>query len=165
VIEAASERMGESMAVGVLDGTSAAVIARTSLRRSLSAGLSVGMRLPVYCSAIGRVLLAAEPNTQAESILHQCKLVKLTPKTKISVTEIMAAIRKCRADGYAINDQEVEIGLRTIAVPVVDGSGKVRAGMSVSASASRADTKTLVGKLLPELDAARSKLASIIRIA
>jgi IclR family pca regulon transcriptional regulator len=162
VIEAASEHMGESMAVAVLDENWATVIARTSVRRSLSSGVAVGMQLPVYCSAIGRVLLAALPPKKCEAILKQCHPVRLTPRTKTHIPEIIAEVRKSRDQGYAINDQEVEIGLRTIAVPVLDGNGKVHAGMSVSAAASRADAKALVSRLLPELDAARRKLASII---
>lgn len=162
VVEAASERLGESMAAAVLDGDSAAVIARTSIRRSLSEGLAIGARLPVYCSAIGRVLLAALPATEAKAILEGCHRVKLTPNTRVGIPEIMVELKKIRSAGYAINNQEVELGLLTIAVSVTDRNGKVRAGMSVSSSTQRSDVKTLVRKLLPELDAARSKLASVI---
>ena len=76
----------------------------------------------------------------------------------------MVEVKKAQVEGYAINDQEVEIGLRTIAVPVLDQSGKVRAVMSISTSKNRADARALVHNLLPELDSARSKLASMLHV-
>jgi IclR family pca regulon transcriptional regulator len=162
VLEAASERTGESMAAAVLDADAAVVIARTSIRRSLSEGLAVGARLPVYCSAIGRVLLAALPSTEAQAILTECHKIKLTPKTKIGAAEIMTDLKRTRSTGYAINDQEVELGLLTIAVSVTDRNGNTQLGMSVSTSTQRSSVKHLVAQLLPELEIARSKVASII---
>jgi IclR family pca regulon transcriptional regulator len=163
VIEATSEGTGESMAVAVLDGTSAVVIARTSVRKSLSSGLAAGSRLPVYCSATGRMLLSSLSDTEAKAILNRCVRSQLTPRTKTDPKEILREIAGARTKGHTINDQEVEVGLRTIAVPIHDQSGKMVAAMSISAQASRVPLKSLVSTLLPEISAARNRVMSLLQ--
>lgn len=163
VIEATSEGTGESMAVAVLDGTSAVVIARTSVRKSLSSGLAAGSRLPVYCSATGRMLLSSLSDTEAKAILNRCVRSQLTPRTKTDPKEILREIAAARAKGHTINDQEVEVGLRTIAVPIHDQSGKMVAAMSISAQTSRVPLKSLVSTLLPEISAARNRVMSLLQ--
>jgi IclR family pca regulon transcriptional regulator len=162
VIEATSEGTGESMAVAVLDGTSAVVIARTSVRKSLSSGLAAGSRLPVYCSATGRMLLSDLAEAEAKAILDRCVRSKLTPNTKTDRREILREIAAARAQGHAINDQEVEVGLRTVAVPIHDQTGTMVAAMSISAQTSRVPLKSLLSTLLPEISAARNRVTSLL---
>jgi IclR family pca regulon transcriptional regulator len=161
IIEATSERTQHSMSVAVLDEADVLVIARALVHRSLSSGLGVGSRLPAYCSANGRVLLSEWPDAEIQRLLVGATIRRLTGYTKISASDILKEIKVVRARGYALNDQEVEIGVRTIAVPIRSRSGQITASLSMSAPPEGADAKALIG-MLPELDAARSRIEAVL---
>jgi IclR family transcriptional regulator, pca regulon regulatory protein len=161
VIEAASERTKHSMSVGLLDDTQVVVIARAYVQRSLSGGLGVGSWLPAYCSANGRVLLSALPDGRVEAILKRTSRVRLTKRTRVGVLEIMSEIALIRERGYAANEEEVELGLSTIAVPVRNRSGNIIASMSLSSIGTAAERKQLIA-LLPELQATSFRLSGIV---
>ncbi|HET9717571.1 MAG TPA: IclR family transcriptional regulator C-terminal domain-containing protein [Pseudolabrys sp.] len=161
IIEAASDRTRRSTSVAVLDANRVAIVARSYVQRSLSTGLGVGSWLPAYCSANGRILLSGLPDSRAEALLRNTARTKLTPRTIISIPEIMGEIRAIRARGYATNDEEVELGLWTMAVPIRDRSGAIVASLSMSCIGSSADRKQLV-KLLPDLQATGIRLSSML---
>ncbi|WP_235829753.1 IclR family transcriptional regulator domain-containing protein [Frigidibacter oleivorans] len=146
-----SERIGQSTSVSILDGTEVVYLARAAQRRVMSIGLLPGSRLPAHCTSMGRVLLAALPEAEARAILDRSDL---SPRTAASVTEperIMDRLRQVRAQGYALIDQEVEPGLRAIAVPVIDARGRTVAAMNTGAAAVQATADDLVSLYLPEL--------------
>jgi IclR family pca regulon transcriptional regulator len=161
IIEATSERTHNSMSVAVLDRPDVVIIARAVVRRSLSTGLGIGTRLPCHCSANGRVLLSGLPDGEAEAILRGMPLGRLTAHTKTSPADILKEIRLVRSRGYAINDQEVELGLRTIAVPLHRRSGETIASLSMSAPVGKAERKDLI-KLLPEIESTRLRLRTLL---
>lgn len=161
VIEAASERTRHSMSLALLDGAKALIVARASIQRSLSAGLGVGSWLPAYCSANGRVLLSSLPDARIEEVLKSAPRPKLTPHTLTGVPEILKQIRLIRGRGYAMNDEEVELGLSTIAVAVRNRRGDVVASLSLSSIDGAAERKRLV-RFLPELQAASLRLAGML---
>lgn len=146
-----SEQIGQSCSVALLDETEIVYIARAAQKRVMSIGLMPGSRLPAHVTSLGRVLLAALPRTEA------CELVEtsdLSPRTRFSVTapcDIMQRIDAARAQGFAINDQEIEIGLRSIAVPLFDRSGRVVAALNAGMAAVRADQDDLQQIYLPKL--------------
>jgi IclR family pca regulon transcriptional regulator len=162
VLESISERIHESASVAILDGAEAVFIARSTARQSLSIGLSVGTRLPAYCSATGRVLLAALPDAGVMKLLGQAELRKLTPKTVVDAGQLLKEIRRARAQGYAIVDEELEIGLRSIAVPVRDSTGDVVAAMSLAVRAQRMAREQMAERLLPALEAGRRAFAAAL---
>jgi IclR family pca regulon transcriptional regulator len=162
VLESLAERMHESASLAILDGADVVFIARATSRRSLSAGLSVGTRMPAYCAATGRVLLAAGSDAEAAAVLRASELRKLTPHTLTGQRELMEEIRRVRAQGYAVGDQEIELGLRIIAVPVRDAAGRVLAAMSLAARTSRVARDGMLKKMLPALEAGRRSLASVL---
>ena len=82
----------------------------------MSVGLSTGSRLPAYCSSLGRVLLAALPDVEARRLITSMKREKLTPHTITDVEALMKMLAQVRAEDYALVDEELEIGLRSIAV-------------------------------------------------
>jgi IclR family pca regulon transcriptional regulator len=161
IIEATSERTQRSMSVAVLDESEVLVIARALVRRSLSSGLGIGSRLPAYCSANGRALLSEWSDADIQRLLKQAPIRRLTAYTKTNGSDILKEIRAVRTQGYALNDQEVEIGVRTIAVPVRSRSGQIVASLSMSAPPEGSDSKNLI-KLLPEVDAARSRIEATL---
>lgn len=157
IIEATSEKTQRSMSVAAFDRGDVLVIARAHVRRSLASGLGIGSRLPAYCSANGRVLLSALSDAQIERLLKGMVLRRLTAHTKTNVRDILKEVRAVRVRGFATNDEEVELGVRTIAVPIHDRTGKIMASVSMSAPVGDSARDTLT-KLLPQLQAARSRI-------
>ncbi|HEY6024749.1 MAG TPA: IclR family transcriptional regulator C-terminal domain-containing protein [Pseudolabrys sp.] len=161
VIEATSERTKHSISVGLLDDTRVVVIARAYVQRSLSGGLAVGGWLPAYCSANGRVLLSALSDSRAEAVLKRTSRVRFTKRTLVRIPEIMREIALVRKRGYATNEEEVELGLSTIAVPVRKRSGEIIASMSLSSIGTPSERKQLI-KLLPQLQATSFRLSGML---
>ncbi|MBX4924695.1 IclR family pca regulon transcriptional regulator [Rhizobium binae] len=152
-----SERAGQSASASVLDGTEIVYIARASQRRVMSINLTPGSRLPAYCASMGRVLLAALPESEACAVLARSELKRNTANTKTDPEELIAEFRRVRAEGYAIIDQELEIGLCSIAVPVENDRGETVAAINIGAPAAlvpAADMKERYLKLLQETQVA-----------
>ncbi len=158
VVEAITERVHESASVAILDGAEVVFIARATGRLSLSAGLAVGARLPAYAAATGRVLLAARSDAEAAAVLRDSRPRKLTSRTLTGQRELMEEIRRVRAQGYAIGDGQLELGLCIVAVPVRDRGGRTLAAMSLAARTARIPRKRMLEDLLPPLEAARRSL-------
>lgn len=162
ILELVSERVQESASLAVLDSQDIVFVARAVLRESLAFGLSVGSRLPAYCSATGRILLAEKPRDEVEFMLNRMSRPALTPKTQTRVPKIMREIEAARAKGFCQIDEELQVGNRSIAVPIRTGQGKLVASMSLSVASSRMSLKDMVDKLLPELEAGRRAFAALI---
>ncbi|MFM0169472.1 IclR family transcriptional regulator domain-containing protein [Paraburkholderia sediminicola] len=162
ILEITSERTQESASIAVLDLQDAVFVARSTHRRSLSSGLGVGSRLPAYCSATGRVLLSGRPPAEVRFMLNRMARPALTPHTLTTITSIMKEIEFVGRHGYAIIDEELEIGIRSIAVPIRNARGEMVAAMSLSVSTSRMTREGVVEHLLPELESARRHLAALL---
>jgi IclR family pca regulon transcriptional regulator len=161
-LEMTSERTKESASLAVLDSQYAVFVARSTHRRSLSSGLGVGARLPVYCSATGRVLLSAQPKEHVELLLNRMARPAYTPHTLTSVRDILREVQFVTKHGYAISDEELEIGLRSIAVPVRNAAGDVIAALSLSVLTTRMTRDEVVEQLLPEMEQARRNFAMLL---
>ncbi len=160
VLEELSERVGEATSVAVLDDGEVVYVARAATRRIVAVTLGVGSRVPAYCTALGRVLLAGMHPEQATQELSKFELVAHTRFTVTSRRRIEEIIAESRAEGFAVNDQELEIGLRAIAVPVRNVVGDTVAAMNVSAQASRVTRRELLETALPLLRAAAERLGN-----
>lgn len=160
VLEELSERLGEATSVAVLDDGEVVYVARAATRRIVAVTLGVGSRVPAYCTALGRALLAAMQPTEATEELAKFELVAHTRFTVTSRRRIEEILAEARAEGFAVNDQELEIGLRAIAVPVRNVVGAAVAAMNVSAQASRVTRRELLEKGLPLLKAAAERLGN-----
>ena len=160
VLEELSEQIGEATSVAVLDDGAVVYVARAATRRIMAVNLGVGSRLPAYCTSLGRVLLSAMPAEQAAEELSKFELVAHTRFTVTSRRRIEEILAEARAESFAVNDQELEIGLRAIAVPVRNVVGTTVAAMNVSAQASRVTRRELVEKSLPLLRAAAERLGN-----
>ncbi|MCC4254490.1 helix-turn-helix domain-containing protein [Sphingobium naphthae] len=145
------DRLKESISVAVLDGTDALFIARAEAERIVSTGVKVGRRLPAYCAATGRVLLGALDTDEARALLAAAGRPKRTPHTLIDIDEIMVAVDTARRDGYALSDEELEVGMRSMAVPIRDAEGECIAALSMSVSAVRISAETMREQFLPAL--------------
>jgi len=151
VLERITEQLHESSSMSMLDAGQIVYLARCAASRVLAAGLSVGSRLPAYCTSMGRVLLAALSEEELTAYLRDLKPRAFTPKTLTRIPLIKKAILQARKDGYAIVDEELEAGLRSIAVPVCTRSNLVVAAINVGTHISRVDHTALVERCLPAL--------------
>jgi len=131
--------------------------------RVMSINLMAGSRLPAYCASMGRVLLAWLHEAEALAILERTGRKALTPFTKVTIDQLMAELSVIRGQGYAINDQELEIGLRSIAVPVFNHRGLVAAALNIGAPVAHVETRDLVERFLPAMLQVQSDLRSLLR--
>ena len=163
ILERMSAQFGESFSVATLDGEEIVYIARTSVTRVMSVDLHIGSRLPAFCTSMGRVLLAYLPQDQLDAYFARAHFTQYTPRTIISPEKIRLALRNVRRNGYALCDQELEVGLRSIAVPVYAGNGRVVATVNLSGHAPRMPMLEMQTKFLPPLRAAASELSVFLR--
>lgn len=157
-----SDDVGESVSASVLEGMEIVYIARAAQKRVMSVNLMPGSRLPAYCTSMGRVLLAALPTEQAMQILDSQPLVRRTPKTEIDRGRLEDILMQVRRDGYAAIDEEVEMGLRSVAVPIFNTRGNVIAALNVGLAAKRESIGDVIARFLPMLLKAQAGLSSSI---
>jgi IclR family pca regulon transcriptional regulator len=162
-LERLSAVLRESCSAGVLDDTDLLYVARAATGRIISVDLHVGSRLPAYCTAMGRVLLAAQPIEKAEAVLRRSDLVKRTPATLTDVTALLGELRRVTEQGYSIVHGELEAGLLTVAVPVHNAEGAVVAALNVGTHADRSTPAKLLTIVLPRLRELQAELAPLLR--
>lgn len=150
-LEQLSEEIHESCSASVMDDNEVVYIARASHKRVMAVNLRIGSVVPLHCSSMGRVLLAGLPRDVARQRLSRVDRQAYTVHTITDLDELMVHIDRAREDGYAMVDQELEIGLRSIAVPITDARGKVLAAVNIGTPAGRISTQCLTGKYLTKL--------------
>ena len=142
-----------------LEADEVVYVARSkTTRRLMSVDLNVGSRLPPYCTSLGRVLLAALPPEELKQYLARVQPVRFTPRTVTSREHLRTIIDEARKDGFSIVDEELEIGLRSIAVPILDVRGHVCSAINASSQASRLPLNEFQRTFLPVLRHAASEL-------
>jgi IclR family transcriptional regulator, pca regulon regulatory protein len=163
IVEELSRETDEGVSLSVLDGSESLVVVASVPRRIVGAYTRVGTHLPVLVAASGRVLLAGKSDEFVEQMLSQAiPKCKLTPKTKVAPAEIRAEVARIRATGHALNDEEIEVGLRVVAVPVRNTIGNTVAALSVSTYSGRYEIGELEHKFLPALAKASARLGQLI---
>lgn len=145
------DRVHESSSASVLDGEEIVYVARVPTTRIMTVSISVGTRFPAHATSMGRVLLAGQEDDRLDELLDSMTLRPLTPHTVTSRTELRAELDRVRERGWATVDQELELGLRSIAAPVRDADGSTIAAINVSASSRRGSTEEIRADLLPPL--------------
>jgi len=159
ILERMSATLRESFSVATLDGEDIVYIARTQVNRVMAVDLHIGSRLPAYCTSMGRILLAYLPTEQLEQYLAKVNLIPHTSRTITSVEKLRVALRTIRRNGYALCDQEYEVGLRSLAVPVYSSSGRVVATLNLSGNAPRISVLEMQSRYLTPLRNAASELS------
>jgi IclR family transcriptional regulator, pca regulon regulatory protein len=139
----------EAVGLTILDGSDIVFVARVGAQRIMSSVLVVGSRLPAYATSMGRVLLADLPEAEQEARLRAGSLVAYTPRTETDVEALLGILAQVRRQGWSAVDQELEDGLRSVAVAIRDSSGTCIAAMASSCHASRVSTETLTCDVLP----------------
>ena len=163
VLEHISHLLHESCSIATLDGVEIVYIARANVTRIMSIDLGVGSRLPAFCTSMGRAILANLPPEELESVLARVEFKRYTERTITNAAKLTQALRQIRRDGYSIIDQELEHGLRSMAVPIQNPSGKVVAALNIGAHAQRVSIQEMQTKFLPHLRAAAQELCLLLK--
>jgi IclR family pca regulon transcriptional regulator len=145
------EEVRESSSMSVLDGSEIVYVARVPTKRIMTISLALGSRLPAYPTSMGRVLLAGLADQEIDDYLEKTQFEQLTPHTITNPVELRKVIEVARSEGYALVDQELEEGVRSIAAPITNGRGKVVAAMNISGHASRVTLETMLEDFRPRL--------------
>jgi IclR family pca regulon transcriptional regulator len=155
----------ESSSVSVLDGEDIVYVARVPTSRIMAVSINVGTRFPAYATSMGRVLLSRMADEELEDYLGRVELVPLSPRTVTSRETLRAELAKVRSQGWALVDQELEEGLRSVAAPIRDRSGKTIAAVNLSAHASRMSIEAARRGLVPPLLATAARIEADLRVA
>lgn len=139
----------ESSSAAILDGTDIVYIARTAGRKIMQVQITIGTRFPAYATSMGRVLLAGMSAEDSAHILTQAQPQLLTPHTKVALPVLTSEIALVKTQGFSFVDQELELGLRSLAVPIHNRNGNVIAALNVSTTASTPVDQTLSSLLAP----------------
>jgi IclR family pca regulon transcriptional regulator len=162
IVEELGHKTDESIAFSILDGPESLTIASSTPHRIVGIFTRVGTHLPALSTSTGRVILASRSDEEIERRLKTDGLKKLTPKTKTKPEEVWEEIQRIRKVGYGINDEEIELGLRVIAVPVRTSAGVVVASICVSTYSSRYEIDQLTQKFLQPLLNASKRISVFI---
>lgn len=157
-MERLSNQVHESVSVSVLDGDDLVYVGRVHARKIMKVAITVGSRYPAYPTSMGRVLLANAPTGWLQDYLRRVRPEPLTPHTVTDPEVLAGVLSRVRADGWAVVDQELELGLRSMAVPLHARSGEVVAAMNVAAPLERGSLEEIVAELLPPLREAAAAL-------
>ena len=162
ILEHLSQILHESCSIALLDGTEIVYVARAHVTRIMAIDLGVGTRLPAFCTSMGRVLLANLPPDELETVLPKIEFTRYTDRTVSSVEKLRQVLATVRREGHAIIDQELELGLRSMAVPVRNPAGRVVAAINAGAHGQRVSIQDMRTRFLPYLHAAAQELCLML---
>lgn len=155
-LERLSAQVHESSSVSVLEDTDIVYVARVAVSRIMALSINVGTRFPAHATSMGHVLLAGLDEQRLQRYLSAARFEQLTPRTITSPSALRRELDTVREQGWALVDQELEEGLRSVAAPIRDRDGKVVAAINLSTHASRTSAESVRARLLPPLlDAAK----------
>lgn len=150
-IDHLSEEIRESVSAAVLDKFDVVYVSGAQYHRVISVGITVGARFPAHCTATGRVLLAAQPEEHWPGILQNIPLTPMTDRTVTNRHEFRRILEDVKAKGWCLVDQELEIGLISVAVPLTNSAGGLVGAINVGVPTVRADRARMLGEILPRL--------------
>jgi len=157
-LERLAAELRESSSVSVLDGDDIVYVGRVPTSRIMRVAINVGTRFPAYATSMGRVLLAGLPDDLRRAYLERAEIKPLTARAIDNAADLAAELDRVHGQGWALVDQELEEGLRSIAAPIHDAGGRTIAAVNVSAHASRVSAEEIKRTLLPPLLAAAQRI-------
>jgi IclR family transcriptional regulator, pca regulon regulatory protein len=157
-----SEELQESCSAAILEGSEIVYVARFPARRIMSVTLAVGTRLPAFHTSLGRVQLGCLDDAELWSRLRGLRIETFTPSTITDMQALYERVREDRAQGFSIVDEELERGLRSIAVPIVDRAGALRAGLNISTHSTRTTRNEMRDRFLPRLRAVADQVSAAL---
>jgi IclR family transcriptional regulator, pca regulon regulatory protein len=161
-LKALSAQTGETANMTVREGAEVVYVARISTRQIIGINLSVGSRLPVYCTAMGKAQLIDLSRDELRDLLGEGPYPGLGPNTLTCLDALVAELDRVRRQGYAINDEELAAGLRSVAAPVRDGNGQIVAAINISVPSARVSRPELDSRLAPMVQASAAKISQAL---
>ncbi|MCL4187698.1 MAG: helix-turn-helix domain-containing protein [Rhodobacteraceae bacterium] len=162
-IDHLSEDIRESVSAAVLDRFEVVYVSGAQYHRVISVGITVGARFPAHCTATGRVLLAAQPEAMWPGMLANIPLTPMTAHTVTDRRAFRAILEEVRDQGWSLVDQELEIGLISIAVPLRNSAGGLVGAINVGVPSIRCSRDDMVGTILPKLLATAASISSALK--
>lgn len=159
-LEALVARTNESSSIAQLDGSDIVYVYRVAVPKIVALRVTIGTRFPALQTSLGKVLLAALPDAQVAQVLQEPSRSGVTPSWQPGPAERAAALREVRARGWALTDGELAPAIRSVAVPLRDGDGKVIAALNVNSHASETTLEKLTADYLPALLATASHISA-----
>ncbi len=150
-LETLSARTGESCSIAQLDGSDIVYVARVAVPKIVSLAVQIGTRFPALQTSLGKVLLAALTPDEADAVLAEPSRSGLTPRWRPNREERDAELRQVRARGWALTDEQLTRGIRSVAAPVRNGAGEVIAAVNVNTHAAETPVDHLIDHHLPLL--------------
>lgn len=144
-------QVDESVSIAQLDGSDIVYVARVAVPKIVALRVEIGTRFPALATSLGKVLLAALPTAELENALAQPGRSGLVPRWQPDTEERNAVLREVRARGWAVTDQDLALGIRSVAVPLRDGEGRVIAALNVNSHAAETSMETVTEEYLPLL--------------
>jgi IclR family transcriptional regulator, pca regulon regulatory protein len=141
----------ESSSIAQLDGSDIVYVARVAVPKIVALAVTIGTRFPAMQTSLGKVLLAAMPLAQAEQVLAEPSRSGITPRFLPTAEQRAATLLQIRARGWALTDEELAAGIRSVAAPLRNGDGQVIASLNVNAHAAETPVEVLTGQYLPLL--------------
>jgi IclR family transcriptional regulator, pca regulon regulatory protein len=155
-----SEELHESCSAAILEGSEIVYVARFPARRIMSVTLAVGTRLPAFHTSLGRVQLGRLDDAELWCRLRALRIEAYTPSTITDMQALYERVREDRAQGFSIVDEELERGLRSIAVPILDRAGEALAGLNISTHSTRTTRNEMRDRFLPRLRAVAEQVSA-----
>jgi IclR family pca regulon transcriptional regulator len=162
LMEELTQQLKQSTSAAVLDGDDIVYVLRVPMEKIMSINLGVGSRLPAHCTSMGRVLLAGLPEEQRATRVGAMKLEALTPKTITDPDKLLRTLSQVRRQGFALVNEELQLGLMSLAVPIKDRSGRVMAAINVSSPAQRQSAAEMQKSCLPALQSVAERIAAML---
>jgi IclR family transcriptional regulator, pca regulon regulatory protein len=164
VVRELVQEVNESSSVAVLDDSDIVYVVRIPVKKIMTITLSIGSRVPAFCTALGRVLLGGLPREQMEQVLKNSAIKRYTQYTITSRQEIMKVVVADRRKGWSMCDQELEEGICSLAVPLFDHRNQIVAAMNVTANLSRTTPSEMVSQFLPCLQQSAKRITEALRL-
>ena len=159
ILQDLTRELGESASAATLDGPDIIYVARSPARhRLMTIGLAVGTRLPAHATSMGQAILAQLSQNEFDRFMKESKLEKLTERTLTSRETLRARLAEIREQGYAVVSEELEVGVRSIAVAISGRPANARLAINISAQAGRIGTEEMVATFLPHLKRAAAQI-------
>jgi IclR family pca regulon transcriptional regulator len=159
-LERLVERTHESSSIAQLDGSDIVYVARVSVPKIVTLSVEIGTRFPALPTSLGKVLLADLSTDEVDRILAEPSRSSVTPRWRPDRDERDAVLREVRARGWALTDEKLALGIRSVAAPLRDGSGRVIAAVNVNAHAAETSVEQLIGQHLPLLLATAGEISA-----
>jgi len=165
ILEQLSRETGETVSLSLLDGLDVVYIDRVRNRSIVGVVLGLGSRIPAHCASMGKAMLAYLPADELTARLERAPLVPCTGHSVADSAELARELERVRRRGYAVNDEELEIGLRAVAAPIRDHHGQVVAAANATGSVRTISSARLINELAPQVRSAADRISRAMGFA